>query len=416
MNLVFRSFLIIIAVCVSLASARLGVGEGSREDATATVDYQSGSEVFQHSRELKKSKKNKAKRKKSSSSSSDSSVSSESRSSKSNKASKKGIKKISFSSKKSSSSDDSSGEVEPTLLSIIEGREDEFSTFLSLAELAGIDDALDSLNSRRVLAEGGMTLFLPTNKAFEDAGDLLDKYTDTSAWGDGFLSSVLLFHVIDGSTVLSTDLEDGAVVIDASSSLIPSDVTVSTQVDPPQLSGPSLPIAANIAEVDNVASNGVFHVVDQVITPAFIRTDLLTAAAGLQVFTNFLDLVEAAGLTATLQEAGPFTVYAVPDAVFAELTAALGFDAVAKLKEDTDELKTILENHIVAGQVFCGCKSATATSVAGNALTIADITGDGYTVNGVATAAASEQRVHRRSYKCPLSTRSSVISTTDSIV
>jgi uncharacterized surface protein with fasciclin (FAS1) repeats len=427
MNLTFKPFFITISLCVVLTSARLGfLGEESQQDQTTTAAVSEGGWELhdvravqapipldgknQHTRELKKggkssksrsksskgqsSKKKSNKRggrgggtKPSSSSGDDSSVSSESTSKRSKKkgffrGNKKG-------SKKSSSSADAE-ETEPTLLNLIQERADEFSTFLSLAELAGIDDDLaSSLNSRRALAEGGMTIFLPTNTAFDDVlpANLLDKYTDTSAWGDSFLRNILEFHFIEGSTILSTDLEDGSQIIGDPGDVLPSSVTVNTQVDPPQLSGPSIvPTPANIVEVDNIASNGVFHVIDQVLTPAFIRVDLLTAAVAFGGFTTFLDLLDVSDLTETLQGKGPFTVYAVPDLVFEGFSASLGIDFVAKLKENTAELKTILENHIVVGQVFCGCESATAISAAGNPLTIADIGKDGYTVNGVATA------------------------------
>ncbi len=64
-------------------------------------------------------------------------------------------------------------------------------------------------------------------------------------------------------------------------------------------------------------------------------------------FSTLLAAVDAAGLTATLKGAGPFTVFAPTDAAFAALPAGT-LDA---LLADPTALASILTYHVVAGEV-----------------------------------------------------------------
>jgi len=81
------------------------------------------------------------------------------------------------------------------------------------------------------------------------------------------------------------------------------------------------------------------------------------AVAGKQ-FKTLVAAVQAAGLTETLQETGPFTVFAPTDEAFANLPA----DTVEGLLKDLPKLKGVLTYHVVAGKVLAkdvaGVKSA----------------------------------------------------------
>merc|ERR1711964_94308 len=76
-----------------------------------------------------------------------------------------------------------------------------------------------------------------------------------------------------------------------------------------------------------------------------IPTGLTRAGA-----TTLVDLVTLAGLGETLSGEGPFTVFAPTNDAFAKLPASL----VNTLKGDTELLKQVLLNHVVAGNVKSG--------------------------------------------------------------
>jgi len=74
--------------------------------------------------------------------------------------------------------------------------------------------------------------------------------------------------------------------------------------------------------------------------------DIIEVAQGAGSFTTLLTAIDAAGLTATLQGEGPFTVFAPTDAAFAALPAG----TVEGLLADKDALTAVLTNHVVAGK------------------------------------------------------------------
>ncbi len=64
-------------------------------------------------------------------------------------------------------------------------------------------------------------------------------------------------------------------------------------------------------------------------------------------FSTLLAAVEAAGLTSTLEEDGPFTVFAPTDGAFANLPEG----TVEGLLDDPDALATVLLHHVVPGRL-----------------------------------------------------------------
>ena len=69
-------------------------------------------------------------------------------------------------------------------------------------------------------------------------------------------------------------------------------------------------------------------------------------------FQTLLTAVDAAGLTATLNGAGPFTVFAPTDDAFAALPAG----ALDALLADSAALTEVLTYHVVAGNLMAGLK------------------------------------------------------------
>jgi len=269
---------------------------------------------------------------------------------------------------------DDGGIPTPTVWDLVTSRPDEFSTFISLIELI---DAEAVLQDR----EKEWTVFVPTDDAFAavQPSDLLSKYLDIDAWGTRHLDTILTYMVID-KALLSTDLEDGA-VLKPTQTLIPNDLTVA--LPPPQLLAPGMPVPANIIEVDHVAENGVVHVIDQVLIHSFLRITAGQAAIGSGLFNIVVELFEIADLMDVLNGPGPATIFAPPDAVF----EAYGEDFINQLRNDPEGTRTILLNHVVLDKNVCACNNETVVSAAGFELSIERFSEtSGYAVNGVASA------------------------------
>ncbi len=97
--------------------------------------------------------------------------------------------------------------------------------------------------------------------------------------------------------------------------------------------------------------------------------DLVALAQSNGQFTKLSAALKAAGLTATLQGKGPFTLFAPTDAAFAELPQ----DAVAELfkPENKEVLVKILTYHVIPGQVLSrDLKSGEVKSVEGSPISI----------------------------------------------
>lgn len=96
-----------------------------------------------------------------------------------------------------------------------------------------------------------------------------------------------------------------------------------------------------------VATLGLTAACDDDDPVAAVPLDIVETAAAAGNFTTLLAAVEAAGLTATLQGPGPYTVFAPTDAAFAALPAG----TVESLLQDLPTLRSILTYHVVAGRV-----------------------------------------------------------------
>ena len=82
-------------------------------------------------------------------------------------------------------------------------------------------------------------------------------------------------------------------------------------------------------------------------TPMKHSATIVETAEAAGSFNTLLAALKATGLDATLNTAGPFTVFAPTDAAFAKLPAG----TVEALLKDKEKLSAILTYHVVAGKV-----------------------------------------------------------------
>ena len=123
---------------------------------------------------------------------------------------------------------------------------DSFSTLLTAATAAGLVETLQG--------EGPYTVFAPTDEAFAalPAGTLEGLLADKEA-----LKDVLLYHVVSGAVT-----SDQVVGLTSANSVEGSPIAISVKDGMVYLND-----SAKVVTPDVMASNGVIHVIDQVILP-----------------------------------------------------------------------------------------------------------------------------------------------------
>ena len=105
-----------------------------------------------------------------------------------------------------------------------------------------------------------LTVFAPTNNAFRAAG--FATIDAINAVDPNTLTTILTYHVVAGR-VFSSDLVNAA----QPSTVNGGKVIVSLSSNSAAIKGNSNPSASNIAVTNIMASNGVIHVIDQVLLP-----------------------------------------------------------------------------------------------------------------------------------------------------
>ena len=248
-----------------------------------------------------------------------------------------------------------------------------FTVLAKLVTAAGLGETLSG--------PGPFTVFAPTDAAFEAAaaelGVPLDDLVNTVLADPALLTDMLLYHVVDGNVpaadVVALNGKDVTTLSGETWTVMVNGDAVSIQDGFGRM--------VNVTAVDVPASNGVIHVLDNVLQGALPASDTedqalepaasdaspyadsydgaadktivedLVAAGS---FTTLVELVTAAGLAETLSGAGPFTVFAPTDAAFEAVAADLGVnldDLLNTLIADPALLKDVLLYHVVSGNV-----------------------------------------------------------------
>lgn len=84
------------------------------------------------------------------------------------------------------------------------------------------------------------------------------------------------------------------------------------------------------------------------MSPGTGQLDIIQTASAAKNLTTFVKAVQIAGLTETLQGAGPFTVFAPSDRAFAKLPAG----ALDALEADPAKLKAVLTYHVIPANIM----------------------------------------------------------------
>lgn len=247
----------------------------------------------------------------------------------------------------------------------------ELSSFLAAVEQAGLTSALTNESST-------LTIFAPDNEAFEayltQAGVSLEDVPQEQ------LQDLLQYHILEGQ-VLSSQLSNGTV-----NSLNGGEITVNID------NGVTLNGSSSVVTADLEASNGVIHIIDEVLTEEepepedpsvasrIAGEEDLSILAGILGRAEFADIAEAA----TNPESN-LTVFAPTNSYFEALLENLGRASVDELPEAV--LRDIVTYHILGEAYAAGdFESMGYTSLQGEELTVN--TDDGVTIDGIAVSEA----------------------------
>ena len=209
---------------------------------------------------------------------------------------------------------------------------------------------------------GPFTLFAPTDQAFTDAGIDLANY-QTQEENDT-LRDILLYHVISAS-VSSSSITDGMVetMANGKKAMFSFDGTTVT------IGG------ANVTTADVQSSNGIIHVIDQVLMPP---EDIPTTASATGVHNTLVNAILQADLLLTLEGVGPFTVFAPTDQAFDEAGIDLAsFDN----PQGQATLEDILLYHVVADEILSSDVTECMSVEASNGQSVAFSFENGVMVN-----------------------------------
>jgi uncharacterized surface protein with fasciclin (FAS1) repeats len=243
----------------------------------------------------------------------------------------------------------------------------------TVADVA-IDNGFTSLVSAVVTAQllpaltnpfASLTVFAPTNAAFDDLATALD--TDIAGLlALTNLADVLLYHVL-GTEVASPGVTNGLIAtpLNAANTLKFTAGTAGVFVN-----------QAEITAVDITADNGIVHVLDAVVLPSETVADVAIDNG----FTSLVSAVVTAQLLPALTN--PFaslTVFAPTNDAFADLATALGTDLAGVLASPA--LTEILLYHVVGAAVLSTELTDGPVATLNGQNVIIDLSGMGVMVN-----------------------------------
>lgn len=193
-------------------------------------------------------------------------------------------------------------------------------------------DLVETLNG-----EGTFTVFAPSNAAFtqflsdNNFASLEDVPTD-------LLKNVLLNHVL-GSVAKSSDLSNSYTTTLATA----QDNSVSMYINTDD--GVTINGGSKVTSADIEASNGVVHLVDQVIG----IPSVVTFATADPTFGTLVAALTRSDLTTdfvgVLSGDGPFTVFAPTNDAFGDLLMELGVSGLGDI--DVATLDAVLKTHVI---------------------------------------------------------------------
>lgn len=227
---------------------------------------------------------------------------------------------------------------ESNILELAQGNSD-LSSLVAAATRAGLVDELSDENAN-------LTVFAPTNAAFA-AFLSANGFSSVDEVPVDLLTQILLNHVV-GSEVKAADLSTGYVSTLATFGTTTANLSLYVDLT----SGVMLNGGPMVVTADVDASNGVVHVIDEVIALPTIVTHAL-ANPNLSILVQALTRPDlTTDFVSILSGAGPFTAFAPTNDAFVALLAELGVASLNDIPVAT--LEAVLTYHVANGNVRAG--------------------------------------------------------------
>lgn len=213
---------------------------------------------------------------------------------------------------------------QPETIASLAAADGEFTILVAALTEAGLVDTFADA------AAGPFTVFAPTDAAFADLLVELD-LTAAELLASPDLGDILTYHVSPG-TQLFADVRT-------------NDVVPTLNGMPIAVDGNRLDDRATVVDADLFASNGVIHVIDQVLLPTKTIADIAVADARFSTLVAALSEADLVGAVA--DASADLTVFAPTNDAFAAALDALGLTAAELLA--SPDLADILLYHVVPG-------------------------------------------------------------------
>ena len=238
------------------------------------------------------------------------------------------------------------------------------------SNLSILVQALQRAELVTALQGGPYTVFAPTNAAFEalleDLGvaSLNDIPVPT-------LKTILLNHVVSGTRLASSLTNEYVETLAVGAASSTKNLNMYINVDNGvRLNGISSVVTPNV-----LASNGVVHVVDAVITLPTVVTfatadpnfsTLVTALTELTPNTDFVSILSTASGSTTSGYTAPFTVFAPTNAAFDALANEIAPTTIPGLGANT--LTSVLLYHVSPGNILSSALTPNGSTTVNTAL------------------------------------------------
>ena len=241
--------------------------------------------------------------------------------------------------------DGGAGGTTPALANIVD-------TAFAAGNFNRLGEALKATGLDTVLMDEkiNFTVFAPTDAAFDALGDdtINALLADPST-----LSDILRYHL----------LADAVVTAQSAVEIAGTKITAANG-DEFALSLNKGSLFVNLAQVtatDVLASNGIIHVIDRVLTPpapTFASGSIVDVAAADGRFNTLVAVLQATQLDSVLADNSEiFTVFAPTDDAF----ALLGVETIEALLADLPTLTNILLSHVITGSRIDSVTALAAT-------------------------------------------------------
>ena len=195
-----------------------------------------------------------------------------------------------------------------------------FKTLVQLLSDLGLVDALREAQAQ--------TIFAPSDEAFAKLPEgTLESLTTEQAL------AIVLRHVVGGVTVPAADVATGPV------ETLGGEVIDLIKTDEGGVQISYMSKVVNVVTADVMASNGVIHVIDEVILPG----DVVDVAIAAGSFTTLVKLLSDLGLVDALRGASAQTIFAPSDEAFAKLPEG----TLESLT--TEQATAIVLRHVIGG-------------------------------------------------------------------